>query len=202
MVGYKRHRRKFMAPGLVMIVALVLAGCSRPSPAVHYYTFSLLPYPAEVSLHPTVNLRVTVAPVEVPTYLDRPHIVTRESLNTIQVAEYHRWASPLQEGLAWAVAENLNALLKSDQVVSGLDRAGAAYRVAINMHRFEGWPEGRFDLVATWTVRGTRGEQRVIEGRTALEEPITQTGVEGLVAAASRAVIALSRDLAEAMGDL
>ena len=199
MLAITRTGSKLFGPGMVMVIALVAAACGSPSPPVRYYTFSVLPYPAQAP--PERGRPVAVAPAQVPAYLDRPHIVTREGLNTVVMAEYDRWASPLQEGLAWAVAQNLSALLKSDQVTAGIEGAGlgSVYHVTISVHRFEGWPRERFNLVATWSIEAPEGERQPSKGRTVIEEPISEAGVEGLVAAASRAVITLSRDIAAAI---
>jgi len=194
--------RRLLAAGLVLIVTLATLACSSTSPSVRYYTFSVLPYPAQRPSENEHELQIAVAPVQVPAYLLRPHIVTRDGRNTIEVAEYDRWASSLQEGLAWAVAENLSALSGSERVVSGVDTAdrNAAYRVTVNVRRFEGRAKERFNLAATWTVKAPGDKGTVTEGRTVVEESINGAGMADLAAAASRAVIALSRDIAAAIG--
>jgi uncharacterized lipoprotein YmbA len=194
--------RRLLATGLVLIAAFAMFACASTSPAVRYYTFSVLPYPAQSKTGNEPQRQVVVASMKIPAHLDRPHIVTRDGSNTIEVAEYDRWASPLREELAWAVAENLSALLGSGRVVSAVDIADnkVAYRVTINVRRFEGWTEGGFKLSATWTVKAPGDKGAVREGRTMVEEPIIGSGMADLAAAASRAVIALSRDIAAAIG--
>ena len=70
-----------------------------------------------------------------------------------------------------------------------------AFRVAIDIQRFESVP-GKSALVeAVWTVRPTAGGE-TRSGRTIASEPVQGEGFEALAAAHSRALAQVSRDIA------
>jgi len=57
-----------------------------------------------------------VGPVELPEYLDRPQIMTCESRNELQFAEFDRWAGSLEKAFSRVLAVNLSILLSTDRV--------------------------------------------------------------------------------------
>ncbi len=76
--------------------------------------------------------------------------------------------------------------------------AGASYRVAISVLRFDSVPGGAATLDAVWTVRGSKADQSRT-GRTTLSVPTQGGGYAPLVAAHSLALEKLSGDVAEAI---
>ena len=146
------------------------------------------------------TLSVAVGPVSVPAVVDRPQIVVSAGPNRVWIDEFNRWASPLQNGISRAVAENLVSMLGTPRVAltSQTLSANADYRVAIAVQGFESAPGEAATLDAVWTVsRPKDGMSQT--GRTTLREPTTEKGYDALAAAHSRAVARLSRDIAEAV---
>jgi uncharacterized lipoprotein YmbA len=145
-------------------------------------------------------LSIAVGPVSVPTIVDRQEIVVSKSANEVHLDDLHRWASPVSEALARTVADDLAALLGAPQVTLFPQKASAnaAYRVAIEVQRFESMPGKSVRLDATWTVRQmAEGKSRT--GRTDVTEPSTGAGYDDVAAAHSRAAERLSRDIGEAI---
>lgn len=179
---------------LPALLAALLAGCA--SPGARFYTLSSAPLPAAWSS----GLSVAVGPVSVPAAVDRPEIVVSVGPNRVRIEEYERWASPLQDELSRAVAENLAAILATPHVVqSPPTLAGdGAYRVAIEVQRFDSVPGESAALDALWTVRRPHDE-RTRSGRTTVRERASGSGYDALAAAHSRAVAQLGRDIAEAL---
>jgi len=176
-------------------LVIVAAGCTS-TPASRFYTLSAATAPAATSS----DVSVAVGPVSVPAVVDRPQMVVRVGPNQVRLEEFDRWASPLQNAIARAVAENLVAMLGtprvtlSQQVVS----TDAEYRAAIEVQRFESSPGEAATLEAVWTVsRAKDGGSRM--GRTTAREPTPDQSFDSLAAAHSRAVARLSRDIADAV---
>src|SRR5206468_4036721 len=93
-----------------------LAGCGS-SPDTRFYTLATVPpitKTADRSSTPQVG--VGIRSVVLPADLDRPQIVTRTGPNTVHLAEFDRWSSPLRESVANVIAENLSVLLPADRV--------------------------------------------------------------------------------------
>jgi uncharacterized protein len=172
----------------------VLAGCA--SPASRFYTLSAEATPAA----PSSDLAVVVGPVAVPASVDRPEIVVTTGPNQVRLEEYDRWASPLQEEISRAVAENLVAMLGSPRVTQSSQPlgAGADYRAGIEVQKFDSVPGESATLDAVWTVRRTK-DDKTRTGRTTVRETVAQQGHGALAAAHSRAIARLSRDIADAV---
>ncbi len=180
---------------LCLAIAL-LAGCSR-SPRVAFYTLNttVVSEPAAQALQP-----VMIGPVSLPDLLDRPHFVVTIDANRVDILEMHRWAAPLKSEIQRIIGADLELLLKPTRVAVYPQSSGlpAAYQVQIDIRRFE-MAEGKgVTLDLLWSIRRTDG--RVVKnGHAVVSEPVTSLGYEPLVAAHSRALGSVCRDLAEAL---
>jgi uncharacterized lipoprotein YmbA len=121
----------------------------------------------------------------------------------VQVDEFNRWASPLQNNISRVVAQNLVALLGTQYVTLFPQTlsADAGYRVAIEIQRFDSVPGEAAVLDAVWTVRRTT-DGRTETGRTTVRETVQAKDYDALAAAHSRAVVRLSQDIANAVQTL
>jgi len=137
-----------------------------------------------------------VGPVSVPPAVDRPQFVVQVSGNRVELDEFNRWAAPLDDAIARAVAGNLAVLLGTpDVAVAPLPNFVAGYRVTIDVQRFDS-VQGRSTLLdAVWTVRAMRSG-RAQTGRTVAREDVQGDGYDALAAAHSRALATMSEDIA------
>jgi uncharacterized protein len=188
--------RRLTGIALICILAALLTGCAS-SPQSHFYTLSPASKPAAAAAG---NYSVSVGPVAIPAAVDRPQIVVRVGPNQVDIDEFNRWASPLQNDIARVVAENLVLMLGIPDVTvfPQTTAAGATYRVAISVLRFDSVPGGAATLDAVWTVRGAKADQSRT-GRTTLSVPTQGGGYAPLVSAHSLALEKLSTDVAEAI---
>ncbi|SAK52780.1 lipoprotein [Caballeronia hypogeia] len=189
-----------MRPALASLVLLVtlLGGCA--SPTAKFYHLS-----ADSSLTATgaraPSRPVIVGPVTVPDLVDRPQIVTRDTSNQVTLNEFARWGEPLKSSIADAIAGDLTLLLGSDKIapaaraIPDLD----ALRVRVDIQQFESVPGDHVAIDAHWTVR-TFGDDNALTGRTRVSEPVSGADYDALVAAHSRALARVSRDIATAIG--
>jgi uncharacterized lipoprotein YmbA len=133
----------------------------------------------------------------VPGLLDQPQIVTRQGTDEITRAEFDRWAEPLADTLPRVLAENLAALANTDRIaVFPWDPARPVqYQVIVTVMRFDGTMGGNVVLDARWSVLATDGQELAIN-RSVLTQPTGRAGYQAMVAAMSRALVALSREIA------
>lgn len=140
-----------------------------------------------------------VGPVRLPAHLDRPEIVTRAGPARVEVASADRWAAPLDVLFTGVLAEDLRAAVPAREVlewpwpVSG----SPEWTVSVDVLRFEGEPDGSAVLEARWAVR--RGGTLAKQGVTTARERGAAPGVAATVAALSRAIGVLARDIAAAV---
>jgi len=188
-----------LPPGACVCAAAaitLLAACS--SPPSNFYTLS--PDTTLESAGAPLSVSVVVGPVTVPDLVDRPQLVTRVSGNEVKLNEFARWGEPLKSGVADVIAADLTRLLGSQRVsVSSHMVAGTeAYRVRVDILQFDSMPGEAVAVDALWTVRVT-GRTALLTGRSTIREPVQGADDAALVAAHSRALAAVSRDIAAAI---
>lgn len=179
-------------------LAFAAAACSR-SPRVTFYTLEPGAR-AETVAAATAVPAVSVGPITLPEIVDRPQLVVRVAANRVEILETHRWAEPLKSEIPRLIAENLRHLLGSSRVSSHLQHVGAEadLRVLVDIQRFESSPGEAVTVEAVWSLRrATGGGQKT--GRSLVREPVDAVGYDPMVAAYSRALHAVSRDLAGAI---
>jgi len=190
-------RRLITGMTTLCVAVALLAGCSR-SPRVTFYTLNAVASPEATAPAPA---SVAVGPVTLPELQDQPQLVVRIDANRVDVLEIHRWAAPLKSEIPRIIAADLAVLLKPAQVSVYPQNAGmdADYRVLVDIQRFEMTDGKGVDLDALWSVRRAGGDASKKTGRSVISEPAGAAGYEALVAAQSRALAAVSRDLAQAL---
>jgi uncharacterized lipoprotein YmbA len=116
--------------------------------------------------------------------------------------EFDRWAEPLGENIARVIAGDLAIQLGAPQVVAApLAGFQPAYRVSLNLQRFESAPGKSVLVEALWVVRpAAAGPSQ--SGQTIVTEPVAGNDCEALVAAHSRALVTVSADIAAAIRTL
>jgi uncharacterized protein len=170
------------------------AGCTT-APA-RFYSLSST---ATADGTPATPAAVMVGPVTIPASVDQPEFVVQVAANRVEVNEFNRWVSPLGDGIARAVANDLVVLLGTPEVASAqLANFTPDYRVTIDVQRFESVQGQAATLEAVWTVRKTAGGE-VRSGRTVAREPVQGQGFDALAAAHSQALSKLSGDIAAAI---
>jgi uncharacterized lipoprotein YmbA len=180
---------------LIAFVAAAVVGCSRTATARYYTLDSTATSDAAPASHETV----TVGPVSVPASVDQPQFVVQVAPNRVEVDEFNRWVAPLGDSIARAVAGDLAVLLRTPDVATGpLANFDPAYRVTINVQRFDSIRGQAAVVEAVWTVRRT-ADGKTRSGRTVAREAVQGDGFDALAAAHSRALARMSGDIANAI---
>ena len=146
------------------------------------------------------DLSVGVGPVSIPERLDRPQILTRSSPHEVEIAEFERWAEPLEKSFALVLAENLSRAIPTDRIsVFPWNRtAPVELQVAVVVTRFEREPDGVVTLATRWRLIGSSGREVRPQQNSTYRESAGGSTRE-LVAAMSRAIGAFSQDIASAL---
>jgi len=179
------------------IAALAVVGCGG-SPRERYYALAA-PVPTAGAAAPAI----AVGPVSVPEMVDRPRIVVQAAGSEVTMYEYDRWASPLKGEIARVIAANLAAELGTARVWSStqITLPGADYQVLVDIQRFDSALGEAATIDALWVVRRSSGGASKA-GRTSVREPAAGAGLDALIAAHSRALARVSRDIAGAIRTL
>lgn len=139
-----------------VLIPFLLACSIAPSstPSNFYLLDAVASAPVETQ---SATLRLGIGPVEMPGYLDRPQIVTRVSTKELTLAEFDRWAEPLDQMFSRSLILNLKALLGSEHLYpypwprdQQLD-----YRITVRVLAFENNSTGDATLSVHWQLFST-----------------------------------------------
>ncbi|WP_428416025.1 PqiC family protein [Methylibium sp.] len=197
------RRRTLALVVAALALAQLAAGCASPPPE-RFYRLAVAP---SAAAQPAASAGdgpvVTVGAVTLPALVDRPQIVTLAAGSRVEISEAHRWAEPLRFALGRVVAEQLAATLGTPLVYAypQLAVADAAFRVTLNVQRFDATRGVAVDDELLWTVRRVADGQ-LRSGRSSGRAVPADASYDALAEAHVEALAAVSGDIARAIGEL
>lgn len=197
---YSLHRllRTFVACAMAVGVA-ALAACT--SPASRFYT--LTDERAAPSSVPGAGtgMLIDVAAVHVPASVAMRQIVVRTSATQARVLENERWASDpadeIRTALSSALTQRVGAVDEGGLVAAPAD---PAWRVAVDVKRFESWPGSHTLIDVVWTVRPAESGP-ALTCRTVVSVPVS-AGYDEIVAGHRRELDVIAGDMASGIRSL
>jgi uncharacterized protein len=189
------------ARSIVLVLAaaaVVLWGCAGTPPS-RYYGLSPMSASESTPSKESRPFTVGVTRVTLPDFLDRPQIATRVGPHEVRYDEYNRWAEPLKENFSRVLAENLCGLIGPERVLSssGAGALTADCHVWVEVIQFDAGPGGDFSLAAQWSLYSHEKKKVLVRKRFNTREQADGADYVAMTAAGSRAVAALSREIAE-----
>jgi hypothetical protein len=143
---------------------------------------------------------VSVRPVELPKYLDRPQIVRYRSTYEMNASEFERWGEGLSDMVTRVLVENLSDRLPRSQVFAAsgpLNLPGADVTIDVNIQKFDADASGTVVLTAQWVVHNGSGKKPSDQLRSQeLRVEPTSADTPGQVAAMSDALGQLADQIA------
>jgi uncharacterized protein len=206
-----------LALAALSLLSLALGSCGNTAPT-RFYVLNAMP--EQAAADPGKGTAIGIGPITLPQYLNRPQIVTRISGNQLAFAEFDQWGGDLNDNVTRALAANLSSLLETDRVslYPWKDEAPIDYQVTIDVANFEQDVDSSSLLTAYWSIVDPRtGKVRLMRrssyrdtGDTARPAADSTDAIlgggtrpyDGIVAAMSRNLEALSRDIASAISSM
>jgi uncharacterized lipoprotein YmbA len=187
---------KNLMTGLCMVI---LAGCGVTKPSRFYILTPIDDSSAQAMTAHGPSLGI--GPVTFPAYLDRPEIVHRSGDNQLHFEGSQRWAEPLKSTFIYTLAENLSILLPTDWTsrYPWPRSARIDYQVIVNVVRFDADATGTVVLTASWEVTVPADKTVIKRHKTTCTEAAGSMEYPAIVAAQSRALERLSREIADAI---
>ncbi|MEE4606850.1 MAG: PqiC family protein [Desulfobacteraceae bacterium] len=189
----------------ILICWLALAGClGGPSGPTNFYMLSALSPSPDRTLAATAEgrIRIGLATVVVPEYLNRNEIVVNLDNTVYRLAEFNQWAEPLNDNLTRVLEENLTNLLRDDSIDVFLTTDSSIptdYRLEVDVLRLDGNLGDQATLVAQWALLEAEQDELIQMQRSEYQEPAADNTYKELVLAKSRTIEKLSRDMAGAI---
>jgi uncharacterized protein len=191
--------RHLSAFPLLSLVLATLVGCTAVKPSQFYI---LGPASNEAAAPTSAQApAVGVGPIALPRYLDRPQIAVRSGPYELRYSETHRWAEALHDIIAEVLAENLAVLVPTGKVAvfPWARSITIDYQVVADISQFEADAKGNVVLSVSWTLYRENTGEALTSKKTRITEATGGRGYTEIVAAQSRALAALSRDIATAI---
>lgn len=183
-----------MAATLLMCGAL-LAGCAGTTAPSRFYSLTndLPPVPEDGS-----GLTLALGPIDLPHYLDRPQLVTRDGTHSLHVDEFNRWGGTLEEEMQRLLAAQLMAKLQTQRVFAYPSRivADTDYRLALAVQGFDGRLGGEVALDVGWSLFDDRSGELLRVRQARYRDQAAAGDYAAYVAALGRLLIRLGDDLA------
>ena len=131
------------------------------------------------------DLRIGVGPIVIPGYIDRPQIVTKTESAELQLAEFNRWAEPMDAMFTRTLAENIKAITSSHLIHSypWLTNLKFDYQVNAKVIKFENNSNGDASLVVHWQLINKNDHTKIKVIHSAFAASANDTSYSARVAA-------------------
>ena len=192
-------KRRMNAVSLTLILVFLILGCVPMKPPPNYYMLD--PKLESELIGREHGMAIGVGPLSVASHLNRLTIVTRDSNTRLTLSEANQWAEPLREGIFKVIAISLAAELDTNRIYEVPQRRKRPldYQVAIHILRLDGELKGEVVLMARWILSSGDGKNRkeLVNRVSRIVEAAEAPGYEAFVEAQSRAIAALSKEIAD-----
>lgn len=197
--------KRFIPVGLVFVCMSVI-GCRSASPPVAFYTLTPVPVAqvpetGDTNQDAFKNISIGIGPINFPTVLERPQIVTRPSPNRIELSEFNRWGGDLRQDFLNVLAQNISMISGSNQVFkySLSDNIEPSFRVKLDVHQFDGGLGEYVLLNVSWVLIESGGNHPVnnVIKRSVIKQPMVGNDYDAMVKAQSEALKTLSHEIVD-----
>ncbi|MDH4383624.1 MAG: PqiC family protein [Gammaproteobacteria bacterium] len=190
---------KIARPLLMLGLVALLSACAR-TPAARYY---VLAGPDAAVAGERTGPLIGLGPVNLPSYLDRPQIVTRAGDNRLELAPRERWAEPFAESFRRALFEQVAAARPDVRLLNFPWKSSLplAARVTLDVQRFDRGSDGAVVLLARWSVASDKDSAAPAQRASRIAVPVSAKAddYDALVAAHAQAVAQLAKEIAAAL---
>lgn len=189
--------------GLFLFFAIYACSCGT-TPKSHFYLLDSLDYPQKDERPPHADDRrpyVGIKEIRVSEYLNQSKILIRKNNSELHYAELHRWAEPLENGIARVLAANISILLNTGQVSVYPWRSSETpdWEVRITVSRLDTGRNLVLNLVAHWSITSSFNNEDSISKTSRITVDIKNFDYDQIVLAHSSAIAELSREISDAI---
>jgi uncharacterized lipoprotein YmbA len=184
---------------VAVILPIVLLGCGTTPPS-KYYLLS-----AEASNFPDgTSPSLGVGPIEIPEYLNRNALIYSREGNRLHIANFERWAEPLDSSIGRVVRLNLASLLDTQniQVYPWSDSERPEYGVEVTVINMDA-NDQQARLIAEWYIYTTINRETIARKISSLsyDMPAGPATAAEVAPAYSKLLLQLSEIIAAAISE-
>lgn len=184
---------------LMMLLLFLGSSCvqlgSDPQP-LRYYLLQPNAAAQQLSFQPAAG--ISLQPIRMPAYLDRPQLTTLNQKNQVIIAALDRWAEPLEDNFSRILKENLSRHLLTTGSAAQLWQTNSSdtLLVKLTINSFDGILGQHTAVDIRWTITKTNSPKQIHQGRFVDKTPIGGSYSE-LVQGLNRALDKFSYKLAQ-----
>ena len=196
------HRPAILRFAAAALLALLAVGCAGAPPPGYYMLAAAPPGSTSVPVTATTApMLISVGPVNLPDYLDRRQVVTRDNAFAVRLAGNDYWAAPLRDMVPPVLVADVAMRLPADRVerFPQVSDSVGDYRIAVDVSRFDVDANGIATLVARWRIYGRNTPQPLLVADETLQRQAETSGYEAGTAALSATLGDLADRLAQAV---
>lgn len=144
------------------------------------------------------DMAIGLGPINIPEYLNRPQIVTKNSNNELILSEYNRWSEPLENNVSRVVSENLSNLLGTENIVifPWSRKVPVNFQIAIQIKKLSSVPGNQIHFEALWSIISVDDERELLRKRFKTTKSIDSENYDHIVNVKSEVLAELSQELA------
>jgi uncharacterized lipoprotein YmbA len=144
---------------------------------------------------------IAIGKVSIPSYLERPLVVTKVNEHELSYSEFRRWAGSLRENIRHVVHLDIADSLSSDNVVESRLVYGSDtdYIIDINILDMSGTLGEKANLDVRWSIHSKAKDSKVITDTEHLSVELTQPGYDAYVIAQSRMLAELCNKISQVL---
>jgi uncharacterized protein len=182
------------------ILAMLFSACTS-APPVQFYVLEPISQSAPSPTKTFKQRTIGIGPVSIPALLEHKKIVTRLSDNTVQIAAFEQWASPLQDNLLQALTRNLSSLQPGNifRAYPWSAHGTVDLQIIVDIIRFDTTPGESANLEANWTIKNETTLNILKSGHSLIQRPLPDSSYPGAVRALSKILGELSQELSLAL---
>ena len=94
---------------IILALGFILCACGRSKQPEFYMLNPISPKSAPVERH--AFLKIGIEPIHTPAFTEKPQLMIYDSLNRVQLEEFHQWAESLDKNIKRVIKANLNTLI-------------------------------------------------------------------------------------------
>jgi len=142
---------------LSLLAALTACGTS---PKTKFYQLNTQQETSEAVTEKNQGPAIGVWRVDLPDFLDRSEIVTRNNHFEIELADFSWWADDLENNITSLIASELSQRLHSNRVITSpwSSYQKNDYQIKIHVQRFDGVLGGEAVFRGTWSLLDATGK--------------------------------------------
>jgi hypothetical protein len=199
-----KARKNFFVLSWFFLLAII-SGCvsAGTSPQARFYSLRSLK-DKEITKFEAPALKEAViglGPLELPAYLSRPQIVTRRGDNELELAEFNRWAEPLEDAILRVVAQNLMLIFPETKVL--LYPWGyyepLNYQVAVEIISIDAALQNEVQLCINWSALNAEDKKVFLTKNSTYNIKVNKSNYNGMIEALNQGLYDFSLEIAKAI---